>query len=299
MLWPLALGAPRQFRNFIVPGGGTVGDHANTQITLGTTAYATPTQVIASTPYDTGFIGIRTSAQSYLTGARRDALYKVMVGGSGSETDLIGPVTFGQAPSGATMLLPCRVPAGSRLSITGKGTGATSMFMSVNLFEAHPLGVYPSRWVSNASMGLVDDASNSRGTIVAPGASSTWGSWVSLGTLDTACDWWVPMWAGGTQTTMNAYTHRLQFAIGGTGDPATMATNGTLLGEMLGGTTTLESVYANDYPANNNIRGQVHGFPAYCPVDLGTSPQAWVRAMSSAATPDTDALSAAIMGAIF
>lgn len=258
--------------------------------------WTTPTQLIASTPFDAHLLCFRTTTATATAGTRSDTLVEVMIGGSGSETSLIGPVPIGYRSTNTSIVLPVFVPAGSRISVRFKSNLTSKGFACiVDLFgtPGQDHAGLPTRWVS---YGLVNDSSNSRGTIFTPGTSNAWGSWAAITTsTDYAHALWVPCIDGGTSAAMSALNYRSQFAIGTTSEAATMATNGTHLEGPMWASTTSEQI-TEQFTFGAWYIGMTPGqMPIHAPRAAGAAVS--VRAMCSG-TPDSNAAGAAILAAV-
>lgn len=266
--------------------------------TTGTTAHVwtTPTQLIASTSFDTHAICFRTSSATATSNTRSDTLVEIMIGGSGAETSLIGPVSMGHRSTNTTIMLPVFVPVGSRISVRFKSNLTSKGFACfVDLFGSpgeHEGGL-PTRWVS---YGLVNDASNSHGTAFTPGTSNAWGSWTAITTsTDYAHSLWVPQIDGYTAASMTALNYRSQFAIGTTSEAATMVTNGTVLeGPMWASTTGEQQTEQFSFGAWY-VGLAVGSQPIWAPRGPGAAVS--VRGMCSG-TPDANAQGASILAAV-
>lgn len=257
---------------------------------------SSPTQLVASTAFDSTLIHIRVTSGTSASGVRSDTLLELFVGASGAETSIVGPVSIGHRPGGSNLILPLLVPAGSRLSIKYK-SARTSVAINtcIELYgppNADTSGL-PTRWVS---YGIVDDASNSRGTLVTAGSSNAWGSWTALTTSTTyAHHLWLPMVDGGTAGTMTAMNYRSQFAIASTTDAATEATNGTAWDGPMWATDTSERVTDNLTGGQWVMGGPGPNGPIYLPRAAGAAVS--MRAMCST-TPDSSACGGHILAAV-
>ena len=204
--------------------------------------YGTPTQLIASTPWPTVGINLRLNGATGVSGGRSDTIVQLMIGGAGSETDLV-TVACGFSPAGRTIALPLYIPEGSRISVRHKSHRTSfGLGYTLDLFGGPTVdhAGLPTRWVS---YGLVDDASNSRGTAVTAGNSNAWGSWTALTTSTTyPHSLWVPVVDGGTADTTTALNYRSQFAVASTSDAATEVTNSTVWDGPRWATTTAEQM---------------------------------------------------------
>lgn len=204
----------------------------NTAVASSATAYndITPVQIVASTAFDVTQISLRINTAVGTTGTRTSTVFEVMAGAASSEYVIAGPFSVGYRATGFVVTLPIFIPAGTRLSLRVR-SAQTSKTFNCQLEYSGEVGRdasgLPQRWVA---YGLNDDASaNAQGTIVAAGASLTWGSWTSLTTSTTyAHDLWLPMVDGGTITAHSGRTYRSQWAIASTTDAATMVTNSTV-----------------------------------------------------------------------
>jgi hypothetical protein len=208
-------------------GAGYTTDGTHTTPSTGHT-WGTPTELIASTPFDSVAVTFRLLTAISVSGARSDSLLQLYVGGSGSEQSVIGPVLFGGRVAGSSLTLPIAIPAGSRVSFAVK-SARTSLALTAQaeVFGApnvHTTGL-PTRWVA---YGLGNDsASASWGTAVTAG-NAAWGSWTSLTTSTTyPHDLWLPMLDNGTAVVTANQDLRSQFALASTTDAATEAANGT------------------------------------------------------------------------
>lgn len=268
-----------------------------THTTPGTAhTYGTPTQLIASTPFDAHALLFRTTTATTSTGLRTDHLVEIMIGAAGSETTLIGPVLLGWRSTNTTIMLPVFVPAGSRISVRIKGHQTSKAFACyVDLFGSpgkHHAGL-PQRWVS---YGQVDDASNSHGSLFTPGNSNAWGSWASVvASTSYAHSLWVPQLDGYTSAAMAALNYRTQWAIGDTTQAADMATNGTAIEGPMWASTTGEQI-TEQFSFGAWYIGLAPGSqPIYAPRAAGAAVS--VRGMCSG-TADSNAAGAAILAAV-
>jgi hypothetical protein len=261
--------------------------------------WGTPTQLVASTPADTVGICYKVNTSTSASGARADTLVELMIGGSGSETSLVGPIACAGRNGGVVYTLPLFIPAGSRISVRFKSNRVSTAFNSwIDLAHGpNRDGVgLPQRWVS---YGLVNDASNSRGTIITPGSSNAWGSWTSLTASTTyAHDLWVPIVDRGTSSSTTTTTYRTQWAVASTTDAATMATNGTVWDGPMWANTTAEIM--ND-PVTFTNSSPIIGVP-FTPNGIIYSPRASGAAVSARAmcsgTPDSNATACSVLAAI-
>lgn len=276
---------------------------SNTTLTVAGTAHtwSTPVQLVASTPFDTVGFMLRVGITA-TSGARSDTLLRLMVGGAGAETPVVGGFSFGNRQTGSTLTLPLFIPAGSRLSVAAKMARTTpNLSIALDLYggpNRDGVGL-PTRWVA---YGLTDDASNSRGTIVAPGATNTWGSWTALTTSTTyAHDLWVPMIDGGSATAITAVNYRSQFAIASTTDAATMVTNATVWDGPGALGTTAEQLLDNYFGAGAASTPMHSGAP-FTPGGIIYAPRAAGAAVSARAmcsgTPDTNGFGCSILAAL-
>jgi hypothetical protein len=271
-------------------------------VTTSATAYnnVTPVQMIASTPWDATSISIRCPAHVTSAG-RSSAVFDIMIGGSGSEQVLIGPVPFGGFAATSILTLPIYIPAASRLSVRVRSSKLSTAHAFVYVLRGSPNAEatgFPHRWVA---YGVSDDTTaNAQGTIVAPGASNTWGSWTSLTASTTyAHDLWMPMADIGTASaTANSELWRSQFAIASTTDAATMATNGTVMEGPWVQANSGESVGNYDGPTTGRWLGwgMSYGGIFYHPAPSGSPVSA--RAMNSAASPSSNAFGLSILAAV-
>lgn len=210
-------------------GSSTAFQNTGTHVSPSTPhTYGTPTQMVASVPFDVGFIALRfTSTQPQNTTQRTDTILELMVGGSGSEQPLF-TLPCGYRTIGTAAVLPVYIPAGSRLSIRHKGnTASKSISYGLDLFEAHPNGPQPpSRWVA---YGLVDDNSNSRCMSIEPSTTAnTWGRWYTIAYGTTyPHELWVPLGDLGTTAESVAAESTIEWAIETAADAPTASTNGT------------------------------------------------------------------------
>lgn len=212
--------------------------------TTSATAYnnITPVELIASTAADASSLMIQLRTTNVAAATRTSGVFEVMIGAGGSETPIIGPITFGYYNNQSTWNLPIFIPAGSRLSIRVRTT-RTSIPLTWAYFIGYGMNRdstgLPQRWIA---YGMVDNGtSNAQGTDVTPG-NAVWGSWTSLTTSTThPHDLWLPMIDGGSQTVHNAVVTRTRWAIASTTDAATMATNATVWHGPWGSASTGES----------------------------------------------------------
>lgn len=270
----------------------------NATFTGSATAYnnATPKQLVASTPFESTRVILRCGTNIAVAATRTDTVVELMIGASGSEVPIIGPVLIGYRNNPMIIDLPIQIPAGSRLSVrTSSARTSLATIWTMDLLGAPgrddvPL---PTRWVA---YGLVDDTSaNARGTLVVPGATNAWGSWTSLTTSTTyAHDLWVPMVDGGTLTVNSGRGYRLQVSIDSTTNAATEVTNGTVFEGPITNVSTSE-VMTDGYLTVGMCLGGPGNPIQYAPRQSGASVS--VRAMCSG-TVDTNCLGAAVLAAI-
>lgn len=253
--------------------------------TSSATAYnnITPVELIASTAYDASSLMIQLRTTNVVAATRTSGVFEVMIGAGGSETTLIGPVTFGYYNNQSYWTLPIFIPAGSRLSIRVR-TARTSTpltwayFIGYGGHNRDGVGL-PQRWIA---YGMVDDTSaNAQGTIVTPG-NAVWGSWTSLTTSTTyAHDLWLPMLDGGSQTVHSAVVARTRWAIASTTDAATMATNATVWHGPWSSASTGESfgmgIQGSTSPWAIGGFGGLNGI-FYCPAAAGSAVSVSARA---------------------
>lgn len=250
-------------RNSVMRTNATLNVTSHTSSATAHTYNATWTTLVASTAFDSVGISIRLNTATASSGVRSDALMVVGVGSAGSEQVVIGPVAIGFRSIGTIISLPIFIPAGSRIAIRHKSARTSlAIAYTVDLYgttNRDTVGI-PQRWVA---YGLVDDASNSRGTQVTAGNSNGWGSWTALTTSTTyAHDLWVPVIDGGSASTTTALSYRSQFAIASTTNAATMATNGTQWDGPLWATTTAELM-------NDQMRSAAGNWAIGCTFDPG------------------------------
>jgi hypothetical protein len=223
-------------------------------------------------------------------------LLKVQIGSAGNEQNIIGPVLIGGRLSNFGIALPISIPAGTRISLTVKGNGlsGTQVWHAI-LYKAHPLGVYPQQWVA---YGVNDTSTTHHGVLVAAGATNTWGSWTAVTTsTDYEHELWMPMASSGTASTTSGRVYRFQF-VGATTASAPTSSPGTdsVWDDLLMGTTTSEICY-NSRWASTAVGGLVHPtWPFNQKLAAGSALS--VRAYCSG-TVDANAISAAVLGAIF
>lgn len=270
--------------------------------TSSATAYnnITPVQLIASTAYDASSLMIQLRTTNVVAATRTSGVFEVMIGGAGSETSIIGPVTFGYYNNQSSWNLPIFIPAGSRLSIRVR-TARTSTALTWAYFIGYggmnrdSVGL-PQRWVA---YGMTDNASSdAQGTLVTPG-NAVWGSWTSLTTsTDYAHDLWLPMIDGGTQTVHNAVTTRTRWAIASTTDAATMATNATVWHGPWGNASTGESlgdgIQGSTSPRTSGGFGGPNGI-FYHPAAAGSAISVSARASGA---PSANSLGCSILAAL-
>lgn len=257
----------------------------------------TPVQLVASLAFDVTMIRVTAIAATANSGARGDLALDIMAGAGGSEYSICGPLLFGGLGAYSSYTLPISIPAGTRIAgRTAAGvasrTGRTFMFEYYGSPNRDTSGL-PSRWIAYGTN--IGSGVGAYGTLLTPGTSNAWGSWTAITTSTTyAHSLWVPMFGVGTGTTITAQNYRSQFAIASTTDAATMVTNATGVfdGPTLTGSTTeqLGSWYTATFPTRIGLEDI---FYAQRPDASAVS----VRAMASG-TPDTNAVSAAILAAV-
>lgn len=166
---------------------------------------ATPTELIASTLFDTDWVNIwfHTNASS---NTDSDSLVNIKVGAGGSEVDLIPNLLAGWANSLANnsgmrrYSFPLRIPAGSRLSGTHRSQRtAQGVRCLIELLGSDRAG----HWTGTGVEAVGANTSVSSGTYVTPGTTSE-GTLTSLGTTTQEWGFVQPMLGGNTDTTMNA-----------------------------------------------------------------------------------------------
>ena len=235
--FPGVLGAQR---NAVMRSNTGVSTSSHTAPVTTHTYNSTWTQLVASTAFDAVGIMLRLNTATGVSGARSDYIFQLGVGSAGSEqVVLTAPIGFKGV--GTQFSLPLFIPGGSRVAVRHKGFVASkALTYTFDYYgsESRDFPSIPQQWVS---YGMVDDASNSRGTAVTAGNSNAWGSWTALTTSTTyAHSLWVPVIDGGTLAASTALNYRSQFAIASTGDAATMVTNATVWEGPIWATTTAE-----------------------------------------------------------
>jgi len=166
---------------------------------------ATPTELIASTGFNTDWVNIRFHTNG-LTATITDSLVNIKVGAGGSEVNLMSNliagwvnVVAGTTPAMRLYGFPLRIPAGTRISATHRSvrtsTGVTCMIELLGGGDGH-------HWVGQhvESVGAV--TGSSRGTTVTPGSGAE-GTLTSIGT--TTYDWGfvLPASMGNVDTTLS------------------------------------------------------------------------------------------------
>lgn len=178
LMHPARPGALLTDRTPTAPGAGTTITANATIHTKG----ATPTQLIASTAADSYgiFVHVHNNATSNASTA---TLLDIMRGGAGSETVLIPDLMAGWAlpvsTSNAwrTYFFPIFIPSGTRLSARSQSLVASkTCSVGITLLQRPTqLGFVGTRVTAYGV-----DAANSRGTLCTGGATSTYGTTVSL-----------------------------------------------------------------------------------------------------------------------
>jgi hypothetical protein len=288
--------APARVRTNRSTSAGWTNDGTHTTPATAHT-WGTPTQLIASTPWDASWLHIKPTTAVSVSGARSDSLLQVFVGGSGAEQSIIGPVLWGGRTATSSLLLPIFIPAGSRISWAVK-SARTSLALQCTLElygspNQHTSGL-PSRWVA---YGLGNDsASASWGTAVTAG-NAAWGSWTSL-TTSTTCahDLWLPMADIGTAVVTANTDYRTQWALASTTDAATEVTNGTVWeGPHFRESSTEQYQSLNTYGATlMGATGTSDGI-VYAPRPAGSAVS--VRALCGT-SPPASGCGLAILGAV-
>jgi hypothetical protein len=205
------------------------------------------TEIVASTPFDTNGIWVTVNTSQNTTGVRVSTLLDILIGASGSEQMLIGPLSIGGHPLAANFWFPIFIPAGSRLSIRARSAYATrGMSVRIN-FSGSPntdTVSLPQRWVA---YGLVDDSSNAQGTALSlPASPPDFGNWTNLSSSTTyAHDLWMVTIDRGADTALpSTGGGYLQLALNGTSSAANELTNNTTFSTCnfdCRGTNTLSS----------------------------------------------------------
>jgi len=199
-------GATGHSRSLLVTD--TAGSSTDTQVTTSATAFVNSsiTQVIASTAFDTTGLYWVLTTNVNATATRVSTLVDIMIGASGSEQMLIGPISVGGHINRTSWFFPIYVPAGSRISMRAR-SAQTNFAVSGTVTLVGPangdtVGL-PQRWVT---YGLSDDGTaNAQGTLLS-GTAVAYGSWTSLTSATTyAHDLWMPVIDVGTATSRGSH----------------------------------------------------------------------------------------------
>lgn len=163
---------------------------------------ASPTEVIASTSYDSDWIVFQLHG-THVSTQQNDALCNVYIGAGGSETLLIdslgaglsGVIGGGYAP--LFYFFPLRISRGSRISASLRArqiSDVAGIMITLGINgdqEWHGIGVET----------LGEDTTESRGTGVTVGSGSE-GSWTSIGTTGRRWRYLLLCHTGGTDASM-------------------------------------------------------------------------------------------------
>lgn len=226
--WPL----PTQLTGYSYQRGTTTAGLSAVNVPTGGTAHTKGawTQVRASTGTNSTGSVLRYFMGGHTASATASpALVDIAYGTAGNEVLLIENLDVGFAASPLHLLIPCQIPAASRLVARAQGARtAENLATALDVEGGETLigaGVPTvARWTTYGT-----DAANSRGTAVTPGNTNTFGSWVSLGTASSDHDFWFTRAGFGADTTVTSLTYRLQLAVcASTGEADAMHTNMTL-----------------------------------------------------------------------
>lgn len=274
-LWPLATlpvrPTPKRASSATATWQSTTVTPSGTPHTMGSWA-----EVLASTTYDAQVLALRGNGAS-TAGTGRPTLLDLGVGANPDEAAWLTGLDIGYHAAGTTWLIPCNIPAGSRLVARAQGAVATTISISVDLYGAGSMlgGLPPvSKWTTYGST-----ASTSTGTAVTPG-DAAWGSWTQISTTTADHDVWLFTMGMGTDSGLNSRSYRAQVAFAPDATAAgTCATNGTHIEAANWSTSTAELIDRFD-------RGT---WTHYAKVPSGAG--IWCR-MSCSATPVTAYLTA-------
>jgi hypothetical protein len=198
-----------------------------TQTLVTANTYPAYSQVIASTPFDSYGLIIKSLSDEASTSQLYRTIGQVATGGSGSETNIIEGINFGQRRSNRgrlasrSMFFPVFIPSGTRLSFRAKSSLVTSSpraFFGIYLFRQNS---YPfNQWIGNSVTTYgIDDANLKASVDLTPGAGvDVWGSWTEITASTTRYHKALlfNIWANQAQTS-NYQGYNVQFAVGGSG----------------------------------------------------------------------------------
>jgi len=165
----------------------TVGTIITSHATVAHTEPTTPTQLIASTSFDTELVRLTFHSNSG-TATDTSTLVNIKTGAAASETTLIPNLMAGFCPAfspnqGIKYEFPLRIPAGTRLSATMRSVRTNQpMYCIIELFGGAP-GAY---WVGTGVEAVGANTADSGGTPVTVGTTSD-GTLTSIGT--NTYDW--------------------------------------------------------------------------------------------------------------
>jgi len=196
------------------PGGTTWGTALPSHATVAHTEPTTPTQLIASTSFDSDWVVVRF--HNNLNGATNtDSLVNIKVGAASSEVTIIPNLMAGwvsDTNAFCQYTFPLRIPAGSRISATHRSvrTGV-NVYCFVELFG----GNQSMHWTGTGVEAVGADTATSSGTAVTPGSTNE-GTLTSIGTNTYEWGYVFPMTMGNTDTTMTAEITGFDIATGST-----------------------------------------------------------------------------------
>lgn len=191
-----------------------------TSISCGTNAKGSWAQLIASTAFDGDLLLIQVSGDT-ATFITASMLFDIGIGAAASEQVVVPDVLFATdqwcANGSATMLVPCKVPAGSRIAARGACTDAgTGLRITAHVINIG-MGAYYPQGGKIVSYGSA--SADSGGTSVDPGATAnTKGAYAQI-TASTSEDLRGVVLCMGNQNVSHTTTCNglLDIAIGGAG----------------------------------------------------------------------------------
>lgn len=212
LLIPKQRGVRRE-ANFTGRPTATWGTTLTSHATVAHTEPTTPTQLIASTAFDTDMVRIYFHTNSGAT-TNSSSLVNIKVGAASSEVTIIpnlfaGFVGAGDAQAKRVYSFPLRIPAGSRISATHRSVRTnTAVYCMIELLG----GGDGHHWVGTGVEAVGANTADSGGTSVTMGTTSD-GTLTSIGTSTYAWGYIVPG-VSGNDTTTNGSLHDWDIASG-------------------------------------------------------------------------------------
>lgn len=198
--------------------GGNAGASSGTSVSApgSTNTKGSYTQLIASTAHAASGMVVTL----YFTGSSGavHGLVDIAVGGAGSEVVIIPDLHISRQSSNnyatAPILLPCRVPAGTRISARFQSS-QTSTSCSVSIALLGEGEKYPIRASKVIAAGV--NSGTSKGTTVDPGGSAhTKGSYAQLTASTTVAGRWCVLTVA-QDSSASSGTWQMDLAVGGAG----------------------------------------------------------------------------------